>query len=68
VYLAEILLVVIDISKHRKMDWLSKLNLKRINMGKGPRAIYTMGKYNKKYQIHLPAMLYQERRDQDVIY
>lgn len=34
--------------------WFKKLNIKRIDLGKGKRVIGTGGKFNRKYQLSLP--------------
>jgi hypothetical protein len=41
--------------------WLQHLDLSRINLGKGKRAIVEHGRYDPKYQITVPAFLLKER-------
>lgn len=46
-----IFLHVAETQNHR---WVSKLDLKRVDMGSGPRQIVKDGEFSKKYQIYLP--------------
>ena len=46
-----IFLHVAETQNHR---WVSKLDLKRVDLGSGPRQIVKNGVYNKKFQIYLP--------------
>lgn len=46
-----IFLHVAETQKHR---WAAKLDLKRVDLGSGPRQIVKDGVFSKKYQIYLP--------------
>lgn len=46
--------VFLYLAEKENWDWFKKLNLKRVDLGKGPRSIVEKGEYNSKYGITIP--------------
>jgi len=46
--------IFLHVAETRNHRWVSKLDLKRVDLGSGPRQIVKNGVYSQKYQIYLP--------------
>lgn len=46
--------VFLYMAEKENWDWLKRLNLSRIDLGRGPRTIVEKGTYDSKYQITVP--------------
>lgn len=49
------------LAEHNQHNWLKRLDLARVDFGKGKRTIFKGGVFNKKYQITVPNVDGQER-------
>lgn len=48
--------------------WFSRLNINKIDFGKGKRVIGTGGYYNSKYQLSLPKFLPGQDSDEQSLF
>ena len=48
--------LLLYLADHFKHQWLSEIDLSRIDLGKGKRVIAGGGQYNSKYKISVPAL------------